>query len=71
MVRIQTKTIRKKRKGCKQPHNYSQHLIPVPMRRNPEINSFLKKDLDFEMAVQGDILIVKLLRKSNEGKEKT
>jgi hypothetical protein len=48
MVKIQTKKVHKTYKHNK--YQYPQHLIPVPMKRNPEITPFLEKQLDFDIA---------------------
>ena len=73
MVKIQTRTIRKRNKGGKPDYVYKQHLIPVPLARNEELKPFLKKQLDFGMNVKDDDLGVSLKKqKDREDKhEKT
>jgi hypothetical protein len=49
MVKVQTKKVWKKYKPNMPPYEYPQHFIPVPMKRNPEMTPFLKKQLDFDI----------------------
>jgi hypothetical protein len=65
MVKIQTRTIRKKNKAGKPPYVYKQHLIPVPLTRNEELKPFLKKQLEFGMNVKDDNLDVSLKKQED------
>ena len=66
MVKIQTRTIRKKYKRNQPDYEYKQHLIPVPLAKNEELTPFLKKQLDFDMNIKDDTLNVKLKKQKTE-----
>ncbi len=51
MVRIQTRTIRKKYKRNKPPYTCKKHLLPFPLTQNGNIEAFLKKELNLNMAI--------------------
>jgi hypothetical protein len=65
MVKIQTKTTRKKAKGNRPDYICKQHLIPVPTSQNKQLTPFLKKDLQFSMSIKKDILNVTLKKEDS------
>ncbi|MBT0160195.1 hypothetical protein G4O51_09445 [Candidatus Bathyarchaeota archaeon A05DMB-2] len=68
MVRIQSKTIRKRYGRGKGEYSYTQHLLPFPTRENEALKPFLKKELQFKMNVNNDTLNVTLKKqKENDG----
>jgi len=67
LVKIQTKTIRKKAKGGQPDYICKQHLMPFPTSQNEELKPFLKKDLQFNMKVKEDTLNVTLKKEKTGG----
>ena len=67
LVKIQTKTIRKKAKRGQPPYVCKQHLMPFPTSQNEELAPFLKKDLQFSMKVEEDTLKVTLKKEKTDG----
>lgn len=67
MVRIQTKTIRKKAKGSQPDYVCKQHLMPFPTSQNKELAPFLKQNLQFNMKVKEDTINVTLKKEKTEG----
>ena len=68
MVKIQTKTIRKKAKRGQPDYVSKQHLMPFPTAQNEELKPFLKKDLQFKMKVEEDTLKVTLKKEKTDTK---
>jgi hypothetical protein len=64
MVKIQSKTIRKRYKPKGPPYTYTQHLMLFPLERNDELTPFLRQELEFTMTVNEDIIHI-TLRKRN------
>jgi hypothetical protein len=54
MVKIQTRTIRKKYRD--KLYSYKQHLVPLPLTRNSELVPFLGRQLDFSIK-DGDLIL--------------
>jgi hypothetical protein len=67
MVKLQTKTIRKHYGRGKGEYSYQKHMLPFPIRENPALEPFLKKDLQFEMNVRDGAIYIAL----KNPKEKT
>ncbi|MFA5571501.1 MAG: hypothetical protein GX799_03460 [Crenarchaeota archaeon] len=65
MVKIQSKTIRKKYKPTAPPYTYTQHLMLFPLEQNDELTPFLKQELEFTMTVNEDILHITLKKRKH------
>jgi hypothetical protein len=65
LVKIQTKTIRKRYGRSKSEYHYKQHLLPFPIKQNEALEPFLKKELQFKMNVEDDTLHVTLKKQKD------
>ncbi len=69
MVKIQSKTIRKKYKPKGPPYAYTQHLMLFPLGQNDELAPFLKQELEFTMTVSEDRLHITLKKEKSSVKQ--
>jgi hypothetical protein len=60
LVKLQTKTIRKRYGRGKSEYTYKQHLLPFPTAENEALEPFLEGELEFKMSVMDDALNISL-----------
>jgi len=70
MVKIQSKTIRKRYKPKAPPYTYTQHLMLFPLeQQNDELTPFLRQELEFTMTVNEDMLHITLKKEKTSVNE--
>ena len=67
MVKIQSKTIRKRCKSNQPPYIYKQHLMPFPLSENEGLTPFLKQKLQFSMIIDDDTLTITPKKEKTQG----
>ena len=60
MVKLQTKTIKKRYGRNKSEYSYKKHMLPFPIKENEALEPFLKKELDFKMNIKDDTIQIML-----------